>query len=311
VKPDRRSMEDAVKSRFHFSLTTPALALCTLAAASACGSSAPTRELVDARRAYNIAEVSPAAKLTPDELLSARQALNRAEQAHEEDPGSEEEAHFAYLAQRKAEIATAGGETAAAKQSLVKSDESYRENLERAAAGNQAQLKSSQQDLQTARADLDKERTARAAAEARVSEALKSLAQVASVNEEKRGTVITLSGSVLFPSGNDQLSPIARQSLDRVASVLTDQPPEKPITVEGYTDSRGADNFNQQLSQRRADAVRGYLVSRGVQSERIQAAGRGEASPIATNDTPDGRASNRRVEIVIGNSGSSSTPPQP
>jgi outer membrane protein OmpA-like peptidoglycan-associated protein len=305
----RRSMEDAVKSILHFSLTTPALALCTLAATSACGSSAPTRELVDARRAYNIAEVSPAAKLKPDQLLTARQALNRAEEAHEEEPGSEQEAHFAYLAQRKAEIAVASGEEAAAKQSLNKSDEHYRENLERAAAGNQAQLKSSQQDLQTARAELDKERIARTAAEARVAEAIKSLAQVASVNEEKRGTVITLSGSVLFPSGNDVLSPIARQSLDRVAGVLTDQPPEKPITVEGYTDSRGSDTFNQQLSQRRADAVRGYLVTKGVQSERIQAAGRGEASPIATNDTADGRASNRRVEIVIGNG--PGAPPQP
>lgn len=280
---------------------TNVLLICGLcAAASACGSSAPTRELVDARRAYNVAEVSQAPQLKPDELLTARQALARAEQAHNDDPGSDQEAHFAYLAQRKAQIAVADAEEAAAKNNESKSEESYREQLQRAATGNREQLQQNQQQLNATQAELEKERAARAAAEAKVAEALKSLAQVATVNEEQRGTVITLSGSVLFPSGNDQLSPLARQSLDRVASVLTDQPAEKAITVEGYTDSRGADNFNQELSQRRAEAVRGYLVTRGVPTERIQAAGRGEASPIATNDTAEGRATNRRVEIVIG-----------
>jgi len=271
-------------------------------AAGACGSSAPTRELVDARRAYTVAEVSPAAQLKPDELLTARQALARAEQAHHDDPGSDQEAHLAYLAHRKAEIAVVDAETAAAKKNENKADEAYREHLERSAAGNRAELQSSKQDLQQTRAELDRERQARVDAENRVSEALKSLAQVASVNEDKqRGTVITLSGSVLFPSGNDQLSPLARQSLDRVADVLTQQPAEKPISVEGYTDSRGSDQLNQQLSQKRADSVRGYLVTRGVAADRIQAVGRGESSPIATNDTAEGRASNRRVEIVIGN----------
>lgn len=278
-----------------------ALGLCALAAATyACGSSAPTRELVDARRAYNIAEVSPAAQLKPDQLLTARQALSRAEQAHQDDPGSDTEAHLAYIAQRKSEIAVADAEIAAAKNAEIKADEAYRDQLQRSASGNKEQLKTAQQDLAT-------ERTARTAADARsteadarTAEALKSLAQVATVNEEKRGTVITLSGSVLFPSGNEQLSSIARQSLDRVATVLTDQSGDKQMTVEGYTDSRGTDSFNEQLSQRRADAVRGYLVTRGVPSDRIQAVGRGEASPVASNDSPEGRANNRRVEIVIG-----------
>lgn len=290
---------------------TRVLALCGLAATSACGSAAPTRELVDARRAYTMAEVSPAAQLEPDQLLTARQALAKAEQAYKDDPGSEQETHLAYIAQRKAEIAVANAEIAAAKNNETKAEESYRQQLERAAAGNSAELQSSKAELQGARADLERERAAREAAEARAAAAIKSLAQVATVNEEQRGTVITLSGSVLFPSGNDQLSPIAQQSLDRVAGVLSEQPAERPITVEGYTDSRGSDSFNQQLSQKRAEAVRGYLVSRGVPQERIQAAGRGEASPIATNDTADGRASNRRVEIIIGGANGQQQPPRP
>jgi len=296
------SPEDIVKSiPFRTLLKTNVLVASALAAA-ACGSSAPTRELVDARRAYNVAEVSPAAKLKPDELLTARQALERAEQAHHDDPGSAQEAHLAYLAHRKAEIAVADAETVAAKHTETKSEEAYREQLERRASGNQAALQSSKQDLQQTRAELDKERAARTEADARVSAALKSLAQVANVNEDQqRGTVITLSGSVLFPSGKDELSPIARQSLDRVAEVLVQQPPEKPITVEGYTDSRGGKQLNEQLSQKRADAVRGYIVSRGVAADHIKAIGHGDASPIATNDTAEGRASNRRVEIVIGN----------
>jgi len=269
------------------------LGLCaSAAAAAACGSSAPTHELVDARRAYTVAEVSPAAQLEPDKLLTARQALTRAEAAHKDDPGSDTEAHLAYLAERKAQIAVADAEIAAAKNSETKAEESYRQQLERAASGNQAELQSTRQELES-------ERAARAAAEARSAAALKSLAQVATVNEEQRGTVITLSGSVLFPSGNDQLSPIARQSLDRVASVLVDQPAEKRISIEGYTDSRGSDAYNQQLSQKRADAVRSYLLNKGLPAERLQAVGKGESSPVATNDTAEGRASNRRVEIVI------------
>jgi hypothetical protein len=114
------------------------LGLC--AAAAGCGSSAPTQELVDARRAYAVAEVSKAPQLEPDKLLTARQALSRAETAHKDDPGSETEAHLAYLAARKAEVAVADAEIADAKASESKAEETYREHLERAASGNQSEL---------------------------------------------------------------------------------------------------------------------------------------------------------------------------
>jgi outer membrane protein OmpA-like peptidoglycan-associated protein len=291
---------------FRTKAVSSALGLCTVATAIfGCATATPSRELMDARRAYNIAEASPAAQLQPAELLTARQALTRAEQAFQDDPGSETETHLAYLAQRKAELAVADAEISAAKSAEDKALADYREQLERGASGNQAELQRTKQELAT-------EREARLAAEARASEALKSLEQIATVNETQRGTVITLSGSVLFTSGNEQLSPQARQSLDQVATVLTNQPEGKRLTVEGYTDSRGKDSYNASLSQRRADAVRSYLVSRGVAADKISAVGRGEESPIASNDTPDGRASNRRVEIVIGNSAAAPTsPPAP
>ena len=111
--------------------------------------------------------------------------------------------------------------------------------------------------------------------------------------------VITLSGSVLFVSAKADVLPDARVKLDSVAKALLEQDPSASILVEGYTDSQGGAAFNQELSQRRADSVRTYLVSRGLPPERVTAQGFGLASPIADNASPEGRANNRRVEIVV------------
>jgi outer membrane protein OmpA-like peptidoglycan-associated protein len=276
------------------------------ATAWACGSSAPTQELVDARRAYERAQVSPATEYTPDELLTARQALDRAEAAHEDDPGSNTEAHLAYLAARKAQLAAARGEMAQAKASEAKAKATYQAQLEKTATSSQDQLAKTRGELEEAREATSTAEAARQAAERRAAAALQSLSQVATVKEEQRGMVITLSGSVLFPSGGATLSPIARQSLDQVAEALKQQAPETPLIIEGHTDSRGSDATNERLSQERAQAVASYLATRGIDESRIQVVGRGEEQPIASNDTTDGRASNRRVEIVVG--GRSSEP---
>lgn len=86
--------------------------------------------------------------------------------------------------------------------------------------------------------------------------------------------------------------------LDSVANILR-QYPQTTIDVIGHADSTGADAYNQSLSERRAAAVASYLVSRGVQRERLFVAGRGESQPIASNATEQGRAQNRRVEVVV------------
>jgi outer membrane protein OmpA-like peptidoglycan-associated protein len=111
--------------------------------------------------------------------------------------------------------------------------------------------------------------------------------------------VITLSGSVLFASAQWELLPSAQAKLTDVGNALTKQDPDSKIVVEGYTDSQGGAAFNQDLSQKRADSVRTYLVSRGIASDRITSQGFGAASSIADNGTAEGRANNRRVEIVI------------
>jgi outer membrane protein OmpA-like peptidoglycan-associated protein len=261
-------------------------------AIGACASGAPTQQLVDARRAYKEAEMSSAAKLTPDTLLSAEQSLQVAEKAHKDDPGSNEEAHLAYIAERKARIAISQGQIAASTQSATQAKSSYQSKLEQSSHKNQSELADAHSQL--AEAQKGKQE-----AEARAAAAMASLQQVATVKEEQRGTVITLSGSVLFPTGGNTLSDIARQSLDQVATALQEQPQGTHIRIEGYTDARGSDTSNEQLSQRRAQTVRDYLAQKGVDANALEAVGRGEASPIASNDTPDGRASNRRVEIVV------------
>ncbi len=110
--------------------------------------------------------------------------------------------------------------------------------------------------------------------------------------------MITLSGSVLFATGQSDLLKIAKDKLDQVAKALTDQG-FKSIVVQGYTDSRGNAADNDRLSLRRAQSVRDYLVTRGVPSEKATAEGLGSSKPVADNATADGRAENRRVEIVV------------
>jgi len=110
--------------------------------------------------------------------------------------------------------------------------------------------------------------------------------------------VITLSGSVLFASDKAALLPEAKTRLGQVTAALLETK-ERRLDVQGYTDSQGKDAYNIDLSQRRADAVRMYLVSQGYPPDLIVAHGAGKSLPVADNATAEGRANNRRVEIVI------------
>lgn len=145
---------------------------------------------------------------------------------------------------------------------------------------------------------LSAEQKARVEAEQKTADALAALAKLAAVKEEARGLVITLSGSVLFRSDEATLMPGAEARLNQVADALLASR-GRNVVVEGFTDSQGSDQYNIDLSQRRADAVRHYLVQRGYDPARIQGHGIGEGRPVADNATPEGRANNRRVEIVL------------
>jgi outer membrane protein OmpA-like peptidoglycan-associated protein len=154
-------------------------------------------------------------------------------------------------------------------------------------------------ELQQSQTRLSAETQARVAVEAKLAGAMKDLASIAAIKEERRGLVITLSGSVLFASGEYALLETAKTKLDQVAVALMEQGADKKMVVEGHTDSLGSDATNQPLSLNRATAVRDYLVGRGVDSNRISAVGMGSSHPIVDNRNAENRADNRRVEIVI------------
>jgi OOP family OmpA-OmpF porin len=110
---------------------------------------------------------------------------------------------------------------------------------------------------------------------------------------------VTLTGEALFDHDKSTLKPAGMQALDSLATQLKQYQRVDKIIVTGYTDSQGSEQYNQRLSQRRAAAVMGYLVSRGVPNDLIETRGMGEANPVADNGTKAGRAKNRRVEIDI------------
>jgi outer membrane protein OmpA-like peptidoglycan-associated protein len=123
--------------------------------------------------------------------------------------------------------------------------------------------------------------------------------QLRDLNAKKtdRGMVITL-GDVLFDTDRSDLKPGAARNVERLASFLK-QYPQRKATIEGYTDSTGSAEHNQELSARRAQAVRAAIVSMGVGGERLNTEGFGESRPVASNDNAGGRQQNRRVEIIL------------
>ena len=271
--------------------TIKSLALLVLAAGG-CASVAPPHELVAARSAYNAAAGGPAGQLDPADLHTAKETLQAAEQSFDRDGDTQDTKDIAYAAERRAEVATARADALASLR--------QRDAVVAAMNANQtAQVQLTSAELGRANQQLTAEKQHAADAEQRAAAAAADLARIASIKQEPRGMVITLSGSVLFASGKADLLPAAQAKLEDVANALLKQNPDSKIVVQGYTDSRGSDSLNQALSQRRAEAVRSTLVRHGVPEARVSAEGEGPANPIADNASAEGRADNRRVEIVV------------
>jgi outer membrane protein OmpA-like peptidoglycan-associated protein len=250
---------------------------------AACATAVP-KELTDARAAYERASHGRATELAPTDLHKAKTALDRAEHAFGEDPSDQTTRDLAYVAQRKSQLA----EVMASRAAETNTKERAEQDLDKAQANALTQARA---DLATSERDANEANQRAKAMEER-------LTNLADVKQDQRGTIVTLSGSVLFPSNKATLLPTAEKRLNEVSEALLSSS-ESGIRVEGYTDSQGADEANMTLSQRRADAVRNYLVSRGYEPARIQAQGMGESQPVASNESAEGRANNRRVELVL------------
>lgn len=256
----------------------------------ACAVAVP-KELADARLAYDRVSHGQAASLAPSDLHKAKTALDRAEEAFRDEPSEQATRNLAYVALRKTELA----EVMASRASEGNVKEKAEQDLQNAQAQKQTETTGA---LNQANADLAASRQKTDDANQRNKALEERLTKLADVKQDARGTILTLSGSVLFPSNKATLLPAAETRLNDVSDALLSNK-ERSITIEGYTDSRGTDDANVALSQRRAEAVRAYLVSRGYEGDRIQARGLGKSQPIASNDNAEGRANNRRVEIVL------------
>jgi outer membrane protein OmpA-like peptidoglycan-associated protein len=236
-----------------------------------------------AEGSLQMAENSVASKADKNATIStARQTAQFAEDARalavqrqEQERIAKEREDTAAKAQAEAE-AKAAAEAAEAKRK-ADAEIAAREEATRAA---QAQTQAAEHERQQLRAGL-----------------LDQFNHVLPTTDTPRGLVVNMS-DVLFNTGKSDLQPPAREAMARLSGVVLNYPSLR-LAIEGHTDSTGRAEFNQTLSQKRADAVHEYLVTQGLDGDKLSAQGLGMDNPVADNSTSTGRQKNRRVEIVI------------
>jgi OmpA-OmpF porin, OOP family len=159
-----------------------------------------------------------------------------------------------------------------------------------------AREKAERAEQEAAIAEEEAAQARRKPSSARIAELERELSDL-KAHETEHGLVLTL-GDVQFAPNEYDLTRDAMRKLYPLVTLLKEQP-GRTIRIEGYTDSSGTQDYNFDLSQRRADAVRDYLIDHGISANRIIARGYGEAEPVASNDTAAGRRENRRVEVIV------------
>jgi outer membrane protein OmpA-like peptidoglycan-associated protein len=286
-------------------------------------------EIDDARAAVLAAQNDPqVVSLAPVELNQAVEAMRRADASWEDRVDLAEVHHLAYLAWTRAAIATETARLKSAEASVASADQertrirlaARTRDAERAqqqaalaqrnAQTAQAQAAGAAQQAQAAREQADAARAQAAAAQAQAQSLQSSLSEL-QARPTDRGMVVTL-GDLLFDTGRARLNPGGVRVVDHLADFMR-QYPQRRVSIEGFTDSTGNPDSNQELSERRASVVRLALIDQGIDPGRLVARGYGEEYPVASNGNAAGRQMNRRVEIVIsdehGMIGSRGAPP--
>jgi outer membrane protein OmpA-like peptidoglycan-associated protein len=274
------------------------------------GCSTTPLALEQARQNYQRMERDPQiSQNAPIASYEASQALRRTEEEWEKNRNVDEVNHLAYLTDKRIEIAreTARQKVAETEAQQLKQErekvllESRTREADRAKQLAESRAREAQQAQQEAeaRARETQEAQRRAQAATNRAEDLEKRFAELQAKQTKRGFELTLN-DVLFEFDKANLKPGATRSLTNVAQFLRENA-ERQITIEGYTDNVGSDAYNRELSQRRADSVRDFLVQSGISADRITARGLGEEYPVASNDTQAGRQQNRRVQIIIVN----------
>lgn len=239
------------------------------------------------------------AVLAPVAIQEAEAAV-RAAETPTDDVAAGQQA--VYLAQGKVAVARAQAERRLAEDTM-KSLGEQRGEIRLDARTREAEIAKAQAEAAAAAALLQQQAALSATAEANKAKAeaedLKRQMLDLEAKATDRGMVMTL-GDVLFSTGQADLKPGAAQRLDKLAAFMTKYP-DRSVVIEGHTDSTGSAAVNQTLSERRADAVKAYLVSQSVPAVRVTTVGKGKDVPVADNTTASGRQQNRRVEIIIAN----------
>jgi OOP family OmpA-OmpF porin len=218
-----------------------------------------------ARANYETAQLDPqVSTYARPELSQAARSLRDADAAFEEDLGKEQVSHLALMADKQTDIARSkAGERAS--QAQTQALNAQRDQIAAVAAARRTELEIRLAELQA--------------------------------RETERGLVMTL-GDVLFETNRADLRAGAVSKLEQLAAVMRENP-DRAILIEGHADARGSESYNLDLSRRRAESVRAFLVRNGVAADRIAATGYGEEYPVAPNDTAEGQTMNRRVEVVL------------
>jgi outer membrane protein OmpA-like peptidoglycan-associated protein len=263
------------------------LSVAIAAVLSAC-SAAPERNetLERARTLVQTVESSPRAGIAAQDVANARASLDAANRLAESKTRVSDMEFEATNAALSAQIANEKILTAEANEAIANG------TAQRQAVLIQAR----ERDVQKSTSQADDARRQANASEARADSLETELADL-KLQKTERGLVLTL-GDVLFDTGQATLTTGAYATLDRLAAALR-QHPERKVLIEGHTDSVGSSENNQGLSERRARSVQVALTKRGVEGNQITALGKGENFPMGSNDSADGRQSNRRVELIF------------
>jgi outer membrane protein OmpA-like peptidoglycan-associated protein len=288
----------------HFRTLTVTVAASLLLAACVAGPTKP-EGAADARAKLSRLQSDPQlASRAPLAIKDAEVAVLAAEQPTQDADLSR---HLVFIADRKVETASA--------QAHARLSEDQRKGLSEQREGARLDSRTreadaARSDANAARADADVARSqagaALATADASRQQAEDLQRQLTELNAKAtdRGFVVTL-GDVLFATGRSELKGGDANNLAKLAGFLNKYQ-DRSVAIEGHTDNVGSENSNLALSQRRADSVKSYLVGQGIASGRLMASGKGEGSPVAGNDSFTGRQQNRRVEVIISNTVTSS-----
>ncbi|HEU5403411.1 MAG TPA: OmpA family protein, partial [Terriglobales bacterium] len=246
------------------------------------------QEQADNQRREMQQRTEEARQRAQDEADRARQAQEQRDQAQQQLTAAQQQQQAAEEARQQAEQAAqqAAQERAAAEQARQQAlleQQNLRQQMQ------QAQAQAQQAQTAAQQAEMEREQTRQ--------RLLTQLNQVLQTKDTARGLIVNMS-DVLFDFNKATLKPGARERLARVAGILLAYP-DLHLQIEGHTDNIGSDSYNMQLSDRRAQTVRDYLVSQGVSAGNVASRGLGKSDPVASNDTAAGRQMNRRVELVV------------